>query len=1007
VEPGELRGRYANSSGIVRRMFDHLIEVARHPERVEAHGISAVGRISAGAVHPRHRPDEACYPFLALLLTGQSGFADAGKRRLRAVLDDLPVRERTASCQLHTWRDAFPMARHMIYMSWLDDLGYLAPEEKADFRERFLSYCRFHPYERLRARCRTPGAPNNQNGSMGLACLVTALLFRDGEMFDPRVIEIRRLGMEHVVDFLTGFPRGGYSGEGSGYNLGVNAFLVVLMIEILGAATGKDWIDVRRGPGFATPGETLLAMVAQSARSGLSFPWDDYGYMRAKHAFAASYLAWKTGARVPLRTLFEAGAAFDTLHAGWGFDHRLWMLLYWPVGELPMRSGGPLDCANPATHAVIESESRRLHLLQIWDPSAWPPLREHCNPNSITMEYKGIPLLVEGRPWMPDADRFSAEGFTVPNRYGGTINIGRGSIGTHNGLVVDREDWFAPDHRAGGSLVKASWLRGAGYVCSDSTPVYAHYGLARVRRETLVVGDEWVGVRDSIDADTPHTYRWATHLPPGRVEKQDGTVRVCFPQGISLELGNDAGKEFGILPSGRCLEAGYEVRGTSARLLTTICPRDQFVEHLDLSAGWALAWVGTLERASILVPGEIEGEPHDFSQGPWFYTTREKRPGWVVLRKTFVLDSLPTGLPGIRFPRHAIDVEIELNGHPLEVPFIDGETELVFSFIGCGDALRSGHNTLTVLANSSVDNAPFGRITLGGIVQTPEGPPPEVYWQDAITRFDFCGGSATARICVRRSETAGCAFAATQIEDSDFRMTSSAPIDVAWEDDGISFGHCDLPVEVEFRMREACGTVRLGPHPGISWGGRSQVAVSFAGRDPGLGFPAGWSAGDMHQGEPLPRGIDAPLPVSVPALESICQAIDEGNWKDQVLAMDAAAGLADPVLIGKILRLLEREVREHPTPYEPREDDPTWYRLKAAAARYLGSVRHQPSVPILAEILRDRSTMYPARVAAARALVLIRSPEARAALAGIDAFDEFNVARTCREALDKWPPHLP
>jgi len=56
---------------------------------------------------------------------------------------------------------------------------------------------------------------------MGLACLVTALLFRDGEMFDPRVFEIRRLGMEHVVDFLTGFPRGGYSGEGSGYNLGV------------------------------------------------------------------------------------------------------------------------------------------------------------------------------------------------------------------------------------------------------------------------------------------------------------------------------------------------------------------------------------------------------------------------------------------------------------------------------------------------------------------------------------------------------------------------------------------------------------------------------------------------------------------------------------------------------------------------------------------------------------------------------------------------------------------
>ncbi|GEM_PF-5016859 len=63
VAPDDVRSRYANSSGIARRMFDHLIEVARHPERVEAHGISAVGRISSGAVHPRHRPDEACYPF--------------------------------------------------------------------------------------------------------------------------------------------------------------------------------------------------------------------------------------------------------------------------------------------------------------------------------------------------------------------------------------------------------------------------------------------------------------------------------------------------------------------------------------------------------------------------------------------------------------------------------------------------------------------------------------------------------------------------------------------------------------------------------------------------------------------------------------------------------------------------------------------------------------------------------------------------------------------------------
>jgi len=56
---------------------------------------------------------------LALLLTGQAGFAEAGKRLLRSVLDDLPVRERTTSCQLHTWCDA---------------LGNLIPEPEPELR---------------------------------------------------------------------------------------------------------------------------------------------------------------------------------------------------------------------------------------------------------------------------------------------------------------------------------------------------------------------------------------------------------------------------------------------------------------------------------------------------------------------------------------------------------------------------------------------------------------------------------------------------------------------------------------------------------------------------------------------------------------------------------------------------------------------------------------------------------------------------------------------------------
>ncbi|WP_309380572.1 HEAT repeat domain-containing protein [Cerasicoccus frondis] len=1002
VQPDDIRQRYETSTGVVRRMFDHLIEVARDPERISTHGVLSTAQISAGMVHPLHRPDETCYAFLALLLTGESIFADLGKERLRLVLNDLGDREISNCCQLHTWCDAFPMVRYAIYLSWLNDLGYLTEEENSKARDKLLSYTRFHPFERLRSRYRPPKSPNNQNGSMGLACVVTALLFKEGGEFDPRVRDILNLGLKHLIDFVTGFPLGGYSGEGSGYNLGVNAFLLVTGLEILESATSQNWLNVRRGSDFATPQETLLAMAAQSSRSGLSFPWDDYGYMRAKHALVGSYLAWKTGKQEPLRFLFETGAAFDTLHVGWGFDHRLWTLLYWPAGQFPKtKPTTSLNCANPTTHAVQESGSHKLHLLHIWDSSEWLPLRAHCNPGSLTVEYAGVPLIVEGRPWIAAPKRYSAAPFTIPNRYGGAVNIGRGSICAHNCIIVDGEDWFAPQDETRGKLIRASWLNNASYVCSDSTEVYAHYELNQVRRETLMLGEDYILVRDSIDADSPHTYRWVAHVPPGKVTITEESATYTSPQGMGIGFTNDSDNSFALLPTGRCNEISYEVTKSSARLHTTLSLQDTFEEHLDLSSGWGLTWAGTRAKAKSLACSTKLGETHDFSQGPWFYTTSENRPGWIVCRKKFTLQNLPTGVAGIRFPRHATEVEMMLNGKTLEVPLIADETELTLSFIDCSNALQLGENELIIFADSSVDFCPYGRITLGRIRDYLPRAQPEVYWHDAIEWITTPDTVAKAQIFVKQSETSGCAFNTTRVKNSVLKLEASEPVDVSWNSGGLSFGDSTSAVSIKFTMGEASGTAILGELANVTWLSKETVDVHFATKELNRGFPTQWANYALSESMPATPLVESAIPEQH-SLESIYHQLASDDWKTQVLAMDAAQCIPDEHLIEAIKEKLQWEVQHHATSYEPQPDDPAWYRIKAAAARYLGSIGHEPAVPLLATLLQDRETMYPARVAAAHALNQIHSQEAHAALAEIESFDEYNVAMICRDILTNW-----
>jgi HEAT repeat protein len=99
--------------------------------------------------------------------------------------------------------------------------------------------------------------------------------------------------------------------------------------------------------------------------------------------------------------------------------------------------------------------------------------------------------------------------------------------------------------------------------------------------------------------------------------------------------------------------------------------------------------------------------------------------------------------------------------------------------------------------------------------------------------------------------------------------------------------------------------------------------------------------------------------------------------------------------VAAALALLGREIETHESLPRRRDGDRVWYRLKAAAARFLGDAKAAEAVPLLIRELTS-GDIYPARIACVEALVAIGTPEALAAVQAVPETDEWNTAARSR-----------
>lgn len=946
LDTAALRERVSTATGRWRAYVDHILWIAEHAPEYPQYRIQAVRAAPEGLVRPFCRPDESAYTCFAYALTGDRAFADRGRRHVLELADSVAVRERHDWCQMHTWCDAFPCARWLVYYDWIWDSGAFCGDDHARLKERFLYYLRCHVAPRLKARAIEHTHCNNQNAAMAFACVLGGYLWGLKHDRDPTAGQLLELGMPHLVRFLTGFPRGGYSFEGSTYMGQVNACVMPLGLDLVTAVSGVDLWESRESDDCASVRETFESIMRLLTPGGLVLPWDNYGYELALFAPAAAYLAKRTGAAGTLAYLDQLGLVEQPGHHGWGFDKTIWTLAYAP--ELPRDA--TLDNLNHAEASVgagAVGPEQRLHVYQMWDRSHWPPLRAHFNPNSLVMTYDGVPLVLDGRCLEAAKDSvLQDEAYMIirPD-LDRRVSIGSGSVGAHNALFFDGDDAFAAERETQGRLLGAAYAAGSAAIESEVASCYAgRYDVHSVRRSFVLVDDDLVLVRDRVSARSCHRVSWRLHLREGTLALADGCAHletaehvhlfVCTPNSDPFQhrhfVAAEPARAHGQLESA-CHEITREAQGREVEFVTLLAPVAGWARWRALSSGWQWQYAASREAAEAALAEARPGVAIDLDQGPWFFQTDEHRPGFGLYTLELCLpEALPERL-WLRLPRVLRTSYVHVNDRCFCLPLAPEEVQLLPPVVDITAAVRAGVNRLALILHSSFEAVMHG---------TPELLVPAAVRAPTIRRVD------EAVWAIDRQGTT---------------------CTVSWQGQRVRIERDGRPPVVLDLVPPAPSTAVVAPDPAEAVAAAQRAFASL----------------------PQPER---------PSDEQLAVTIREGRWPEALDALECAARAPTPALVAAAEGLLAAETARRVTGPVRASDDVVWYRLKAGAIRVLAAARYEPATQALGETLLGND-FYPVRVAAADALGAIGTPAAQALLNRVPPHDETNLVWTVRRYI--------
>ncbi len=440
---------------------------------------------------------------LAWVLTGQERYALSARQSILHFTAQLRVRELYREGQIDHWVGSLPVARVLVYYTWVRDSGAFAEADKRYIEQSFSDYLYLNVYQSTRLKSTFDG--NNQTAALVVSCIIMGYIL--GQLIDSRASSqvVLRYGFERLGPLLGSMPRTGYTGEGSTYMAVVAAPTLALLDASLQYMTDTGLAGIRFSPNGSCVDDLLEMNYRCFTPSGYLLPWDHYDYVPA---LGSAALAWYAHYKRPeLLGLIRSSNVFAYDHEiMWGGDDQILTAVFWPaVTEESHRFG---HWIHPEVGAGLWGGSETgLYIFQMWDRcEGVNPVRQQVNPNSLVFEFSGVPFLMDGMP-TDVCTRFADENTAFSNLDGLAYNFGYGTLAGHNVIIIDDDEFYRPELPAEGNGTAGTIDGTYPSVRADVTEFYRDIaGVKRIERTSILLSSCSVVIVDDLQFDSTHDY---------------------------------------------------------------------------------------------------------------------------------------------------------------------------------------------------------------------------------------------------------------------------------------------------------------------------------------------------------------------------------------------------------------------------------------------------------------------------------------------------------------------
>ncbi|MHB9131351.1 MAG: HEAT repeat domain-containing protein [Armatimonadota bacterium] len=790
------------------------------------------------------------YTVLTALVTGEAADRERARQAFLRFADLQAEGEISVDAQYHTHVVTAPLGRWALFYDWIADLGWFSPEEDQHVREYFLHFGNIFALQHVQSR-RLDFDNQVLANAFGAMAVGYVLGYKRGDSALAR--RMYHSGLTAVQMLLARIPTGGYSGEGSTYQEHVVEPLTLLSALLVEETTGVPILT----------GETPMALAVQNmlslsyeslGPSGLLPAWDDHGFQAATHKMVLTYLARFTGESRPLAAIRDLHLWYRQTSPAWEMDDRLWTLLWWPSALDDAEASFKVrPWMREEIGGALAVQSRQLRLFQCWDECYGVPCsgRAQVDPNAITFEAFGSPILVDGAgqldpslspvPTAPvlayigartreslDEYFFSAFGAQCRDEEALTRRAMGGSVSCTNALILDGESWYvplSPKQGHGEALHAHGELQ---VLRSDAAAIYRdRYDVSAVTRTSMLVKEQYLLVSDRVQALTPHQVTWQAFLRQ-QVTQDGSRIIVNTPELVHCDLlplqsGTWAIESVSGYPKG--LDEGKSIRAqfsvpaaADVRLDMALLPAPGYQVVEDITDGWERTVADEVSIVSLT--SAYLTDPMVAPETPRTYR-RQVTIAQASSRRLYF--NLGIASRGLRVLVNGVDIVPTMT--QARGIWLESSTYLPF-FYDLSAALQEGNNEITLIAPyfhgetvcgparlcepiavAPVDVRRTGEDTFSVTMGTEHD---DLIMERTQGCAPWLDGETDARYAVRSTAGTVTACAVTRLRLPSLSFRSSYPVDFSWSQDGASMSA--LPLGASVMVQWDSSVVQIETH---------------------------------------------------------------------------------------------------------------------------------------------------------------------------------------------------